>query len=354
MQTYTEFRNSYHHFTWKKVLFIIICIIASIASLGIGLSVGDYEISFIDSYVTLWKHIVGTIPETYDEMMAYYVVWELRLPRTIGTLCVGAVLAICGVAMQCTMKNPLADPYTTGISSGASFGVALLAIYGFSLIPSLSYNFQVVVNAFIFSLIPTAIILFFSKIRKTSPTRVILTGIAVMYIFSATTSLLMLTADPDNLAEVYNWNLGNLGSLKWDNIPFCVSSSFVCITMLTVLAKKLNILGMEDGAVKSLGIEPNKLRTIILMIVSVCTALIVSFTGTIGFVGLVIPHIVRLVIGSDCKYLIPASAVFGGLFLIICDMIAKSVMVSGLPVGVITSLIGGPLFIYILLKQSKN
>ena len=111
---------------------------------------------------------------------------------------------------------------------------------------------------------------------------------------------------------------------------------------------------MEDGAIKSLGIDPNKMRTIILVIISTCTALVVSFVGTIGFIGLVVPHIVRLIIGSDCRYLIPASAVFGGLFLIACDMIAKSVIVSGLPVGVITSLIGGPLFVYILLKKSKN
>ena len=166
MQTYTEFKTSYHHFTWKKVLFIICCISMSIILLGIGLSVGDYEISFIDSYVTLWNHIIGTVPLTYDEKMADYVVWDLRLPRTIGTLCVGAVLAACGVAMQCTMKNPLADPYTTGISSGASFGVALLAICGFSLIPTLSHNVQIVVNAFIFSLIPTTIILFFSKLNN--------------------------------------------------------------------------------------------------------------------------------------------------------------------------------------------
>ena len=354
MRTYEEFLSAYNDYLLKKIIFTALCIGAVIIAFFIGMNIGDYNTTAADVIEVIKWHLSGNIPTDEDSVMLNYIIWDLRVPRTIGTICLGAILAVCGVAMQSAMKNPLADPYTTGIASGASFGVALLIIWNIALFPTLSYNLRLTVNAFVFSLLPTAIILFFSQLKKTSPTRMILTGIAVMYLFSATTSLMMLMANPDNLGEVYRWNLGNLGEINWDNLYFFVFAGLFSTITISLFASKLNILSMNDNAVKSMGIEPNKARTIILLLVCVSTAMAVCFTGTIGFVGLVVPHMMRMVIGSDCKYLIPACAAFGGLFLVCCDLIAKAVIVAGLPVGVITSLIGAPLFIYILLRRSRG
>lgn len=354
MKTYEEFRSAYDRYLLKKIVFTVSCLGIIVVAFFIGMIVGDYTTTVDDVLKVLGWHLSGDVPTDDASDMLNYIIWDLRVPRTLGTICLGAILAVCGVAMQSAMKNPLADPYTTGIASGASFGVALLVIWNIALFPALSYNLRLTVNAFVFSLLPTAIILFFSRLKKTSPTRMILTGIAVMYMFSATTSLMMLMADPDNLGEVYRWNLGNLGKIDWDNLYFFVIAGIFCVVTISLIASKLNILSMNDNAVKSMGIEPNRAHTIVLLLVSVSTAMAVCFTGTIGFVGLVVPHMMRMVIGSDCKYLIPACAAFGGLFLVCCDLIAKAVVVAGLPVGVITSLIGAPLFIYILLKRSRG
>ncbi|MCQ2070871.1 MAG: iron ABC transporter permease [archaeon] len=354
MGDYNVFRSAYRNFTHRKVLFIIACVVLVFVTVGLALSIGDYHISFLDSYRVLYEHLTGAVRDTQLGHKEDYIIWELRTPRAIGTVAVGATLAVCGVAMQSAMKNPLADPYTAGISSGASMGVALLTIWGVSLVPFVSYDLQTVINAFVFSLVPMAVILFFCQVKKASPTRMILTGIGVMYMFSATTSLMMLLADPDDLADVYRWNLGNLGAISWSNLPFMVGSAVISTGGMMLLSDKLNILSLDDNAVQSLGMNPNRMRLFILLIVSITTALVVSFTGTIGFVGLVVPHIVRMVIGSDGRYLIPASAVFGGVFILVCDLIAKSVVVAGLPVGVITSIIGGPLFVYVLLKSQAR
>lgn len=354
MKTFEEFHSEYDHYLLKKIVFTIFCLVVVAAAFFVGMNIGDYNTTAADVIKVIKWHLSGNIPTDDASVMLNYIIWDLRVPRALGTICLGAILSVCGVAMQSAMKNPLADPYTTGIASGASFGVALLVIWNIALFPALSYNLRLTMNAFIFSLLPTAIILIFSQLKKTSPTRMILTGIAVMYLFSATTSLMMLMANPDNLAEVYRWNLGNLGEINWDNLGFFVFAGLFCVTTISLFASKLNILSMNDNAVKSMGIEPNRARTLILLLVSISTALAVCFTGTIGFVGLVVPHMMRMVIGSDCKYLIPACAAFGGLFLVCCDLIAKAVIVAGLPVGVITSLIGAPMFIYILLRRSKG
>lgn len=354
MKTYEEFRSSYDRYLLKKIIFTISCSGLVVLAFFIGMNIGDYSTTVDDVLKVIVWHLTGNVPTDDASTMLNYIVWDLRVPRALGTICLGAILAVCGVAMQSAMKNPLAEPYTTGIASGASFGVALLVIWNIALFPALSYNLRLTANAFVFSLLPTAIILIFSRMKRTSPTRMILTGIAVMYMFSATTSLMMLMADPDNLGEVYRWNLGNLGEINWDNLYFFVFAGVFCVCTISLMASKLNILSMNDNAVKSLGIEPNGARTVVLLLVSVSTAMAVCFTGTIGFVGLVVPHMVRMVIGSDCRYLIPACAAFGGLFLVCCDLIAKALVVAGLPVGVITSLIGAPLFIYILLRRNRR
>ncbi|MDR2846019.1 MAG: iron ABC transporter permease [Candidatus Methanoplasma sp.] len=349
-----EIIRTYHRYISKKILFIAICIVLSVIAVGLEISFGQYNIGFFESYGILADHISGNIATGREGVTKDYVVWSMRLPRAIGGLAVGATLGVCGAAMQSALKNPLADPYTTGISSGASLGAAVSIILGICIIPTITGDISIVVNAFLFSLIPAGVIILVTKMRKVGSTSMIMTGIAVMYIFSATTSLLMFSANPDALAEVYIWTVGTLGRANWTNLPLLIVAAATSIVLLQTVAKKLNILVMSDENATSLGINAKHLRLFTLAIVSLGTSIVVSFTGTIGFVGLVAPHVVRIFIGSDNRYLIPASAAFGAVMLLFADCVAKEVGTTGLPVGVITALIGGPLFLILLMRQHKS
>lgn len=349
-----RFKNTYRRYISKKVSFVIFCLIMSAVAIGLELSVGSYEIGFIDSYIALFDHILGKVPAENLGNGVDYIIWDLRFPRAIAGFAVGAGLGVCGAAMQSSMKNPLADPYTTGISSGASFGAALAIISGFALLPGMTQETTIVINAFVFSMIPAMLIIIISSLKKNiSPATMILIGIAVMYLFTAMTTLMKLTASEDSLAEIYMWNVGTLGKSSWDNISYQVFAGVFGVAVITLLSRKLNILAMCDKDAMSLGVNVKRTRILSLIIVSIVTATLVSFTGTIGFVGLVAPHIGRLFLGSDNRYLVPASAAFGAALLLFSDCVAKSVG-TGLPVGVITAIIGGPILIFLLIKQTKR
>jgi len=349
-----EFVKKYLFLNTRRLMFVGLCAILVLVLIILNISVGLYDISFWDSYRVFIDHIMGVVPQTLEEIREDRIIFGQRAPRAIAAACVGATLAVSGAAMQSTLKNPLADPYTTGISSGASMGVCVFVVLGISIVPGLSYDLGMIVNAFLFALIPAAAIILFSRIFKASPTSVILIGIAIMYVFSACSSLIKLYADPDDLEVVYRWGLGNLGSANWDNLIYIASAGVISTVLMTIISRRLNILSMNDESVMSLGMDPKKERALVLMAVSLCTAMVVCFTGTIGFVGLVIPHIIRIFMGSNNTYLIPASAFAGAVFLLAADSVAKVAGTYDLPVGVITSIVGGPMFLYILIKQRRK
>lgn len=351
----TSFKQRYRHYLSKKALFIIGCLAVAFLVTGLELSLGKYDIGFLESYRILLDHLEGITPVGQLAAMKDHVVWDLRLPRALAGLAVGAGLGVCGAAMQSSLKNPLADPYTTGIASGASFGACLAIILGFSVLPGAVGETATIVDAFIFALVPAAAIILVSSLKKNvSSTTMILIGIAVMYIFTAATTLLKVTASEASLADIYIWNVGTLGKASWDNIGFLAVACLVGVVIFQILARRLNVLVMCDQNAVTLGVDPKRTRLITLATTSLVTAVLVGFTGTIGFVGLVAPHVARIFLGSDNKYLVLASAAFGAMLLLISDCIAKSVGATGLPVGTITALIGGPLFLYLLIKQSKS
>jgi len=345
--------SEYKRYRHKKVIFIAACIALSVVCFGLELSMGKFRVGFIESFRIISDHIKGVVPTGFDAVKDM-VVWDMYLPRAIAGVAVGAGLGVCGAAMQSSLRNPLADPYTTGISSGASLGAAVAIISGISIIPFVSGEYAIIANAFLFSLIPAAVIVIVSAVRRTSPTSMILIGVAVMYIFSATTSLLMLYADPDSLSQVYIWSVGSIGSARWGNVAYMVVAAAIGVTIFTLFARRMNLLSLKDESVTSLGVDSKRTRMIVLLVVSLTTATLVSFTGTIGFVGLIAPHMVRIFIGSDNRYLIPASAAFGAFMLLAADCVAKVTGPAGLPVGVITALIGGPLFLLLVVRQKRS
>lgn len=347
----SEFED-YHKYIYRKWIFIIFCVVIVVVVIGIAVTVGPYDIGFLDSYSIIWNHLVSLITGEEISGLDDHIVVQLRMPRVVVGIIAGAGLAVAGAVMQSTLLNPLADPYTTGVSSGASFGATLAMTMGITVATG---AYAIVVNAFLFSLIPTAMILLVSKLKNSSPTTMIMAGIAVMYVFNAMTTVLMLWADPNQLEEVYNWQVGSLSRSSWEEIPIMLVVTFVGIIVVQFMSRKLNVLATGDDLSNALGVDANRMRIILLATISLVSAAIVSFTGLIGFVGLVTPHIVRLFIGADNRYLIPASAVAGAALLVCADLVGRVVLYPVvLQVGVVMAFVGGPMFLWLIMRRNSR
>ena len=334
----------------SKALFVAAFVVLFVILVGYRITLGEYNISFADVYSTIWKHITGDV----TDKVADNVVWMQRMPRVLTAILVGVGLAAAGAAMQSMMKNPLADPYTTGISSGASFGATLAIGLGFTLF-GLGGSAGTILMAFIFALIPAAVIILVSSMKSTSAATMILAGIAVMYLFNAMTTIIKLSLSETSLAAVYQWSIGDLSGSTWESFQVIAIFAVVGGAVLMAMSKKLNILITGDKNAKALGLDAHKLRIALLIIISLMAASVVCFTGIIGFVGLVAPHIVRIFLGSDNRYLIPASAAFGAVLLMVSDLISRTIIApTFLPVGVITAFIGCPMFLWLLIKARKS
>jgi len=340
--------EKYHRYILKKWAFIGICTVIMILVIGVSLTVGEYNVGFIETYQIIFDHITGNITSTLKD----YIIIDLRMPRIVVGLIAGAGLAVAGVVMQSVLKNPLADPYTTGVSSGALFGATLAMTMGATIA---SGQYSIVINAFVFSLIPTIVIMAVSKIKSASPTVMIMAGIAVMYIFNAFTTVIKLWADPNDLAGLYRWQVGSLSMASWSEMPIMLAVTFAGIVLMQIASRKLNVLSTGDENAKAMGIDVEKMRMLCMGVVALVSAAIVSFTGLIGFVGIVAPHVVRLFIGADNRYLIPASMIFGMVLMISADLVGRVVIAPTiLQVGVITAFLGGPLFLWLIIRKKSS
>jgi len=338
----------YHRTISRRLGFIVLCVIIMVISAGYAVAYGPLDISFADTYITIWNHITGNITDTGMD----FIIVTVRSPRIVAGIIGGIGLAICGVVMQSVLRNPLADPYTTGVSSGAAFGATLAITAGMSVTSST----PTVLMAFLFSLLPTLAIVVLSRHRSaSSPTVMIMFGIGLMYIFNALTTVLMLWSNPDDLAAVYQWQVGSLAKVTWDQMPYMFAVTIVGSLIIWYLAGKLNVLATGDENAKALGLNPHRLRIFLLTLTGLISAAVVSFTGIIGFVGLVTPHIVRIFIGADNRYLLPASALFGAMLMVLADLLGRSIIPNAtLPVGVVMAFIGGPTFVWLLLRKGNK
>lgn len=345
-------RQEYRRFTVRKFLFILVSIVGLIITAGVVITYGSFDLSITEVYTILWNHLINGRPEDPVEYLTDSAIWDIRLPRVLVGIIAGFGLALAGTVMQSTLKNPMADSYTTGVSSGASFGATVTIVMGVTFV---SYEFSLVFSAFIFSLMPTLLIVIISRVKTMSSTSMILAGLAVMYIFSALTSALRLMGDPDAIAALYRWQVGSLNNMTWDDVPVMFVVTMAGSIVIMFLSKKINLLATGDDNAKSLGINASQLRVLCLIAVSLITAAIVSFTGTIGFIGLVAPHVARIFVGSDNRFLVPASAFFGSLLMLVSDYLGRTLFApTVLEVGVVTAFIGGPLFLYLIMRQRKE
>ena len=299
----------------------------------------------------LVSHLTSSPVENEDYDLA---VWEFNVPRTAMAVIAGGVLAIGGAVMQTVLRNPLASPYTTGISAGASMGAALYIYLGVAMIGASGYYMSIAANAMIFAMVPTAAILAVSRLKHITPTMMILAGVAIMYVFSAATNMMMLLADPDNVQEAYEWGIGTLARSSWESMWPVIAGVAPCMATLLLMTRSMNMLNAGSRNARSMGVDARAVRDAALLLVAVMCSLTVAVTGGIGFIGLIAPHLARILVGSDMKCLLPCSAILGALILLAADIVTRSIMSMSIPVGVLIAVIGGPVFIAIIVKGSKK
>ncbi|KAA0955944.1 iron ABC transporter permease [Sporosarcina sp. ANT_H38] len=339
----------------KGFLFWVIALTVILAGTIIGaIAIGSTYMEPGEVYKVLLNKLTnGALFENAGTVMTQNIIWEIRLPRVLlGALC-GAGLALCGVLMQSITKNPIAEPYILGISSGASSGaVAVIVLGGVSSIGINSISAGAFVGAMVSGILVFVIGTQMGK--TTSTTRLVLTGMAISTIFSALTNLLIYSADNSNQAKnALFWTVGSLGGAKWSVLLFPFITLVIVMIVAFVMSKSLDILLLGDDSAIILGINVKMIKSIILILATLLTASLVAITGAIGFIGLIVPHICRTLAGSDHKKLIVLSALVGAIFLIISDVLARGLFPPiEIPIGIITSLVGGPFFLYLISKKN--
>lgn len=286
------------------------------------------------------------------------VVWNIRLPRILGALIAGSGLALAGNVMQTSLRNPLASPSTLGITSAAAFGANLGILYmgGGALghgsqAVSINNPYTVTLSAFLFSLLAMGMILLIARARGFSPESIVLAGVAFSSLFSAGTTLIQYFSQDHQVAAMVFWTFGDLGRISWNELTILFTITAVFSGYFYIRRWDFNTMDSGDNSAKSLGLDVELFRLKSMVLACLVTAASVSFMGIIGFVGLVAPQIMRRVVGSDHRMLIPASSLAGALLMLTSDTIARTIISPVvLPVGAVTSFFGAPLFLYLLIK----
>ncbi len=282
------------------------------------------------------------------------IVWDFRLPVAVTAILVGAILAIAGAQMQTILNNPLAEPFTLGVSSAASFGAALAIVTGWSLVPGVGH-LLVTMNAFVFALATCALVLFASRLKGIGAETMILFGIAIFFTFNAALAIMQYMASEDELARIVFWMMGSLSRASWEKIGLGGLLLVVILPICFWRSWQLTALRMGEEAAISFGVDVERIRVEMLIIISLLAATAVAFVGTVGFVGLVGPHIARMIVGEDQRYFLPLSALVGALVMSLTSVVSKMITPGVIyPIGIITALIGVPIFIILILNTRKE
>ncbi|MBS5886833.1 MAG: iron ABC transporter permease [Clostridium sp.] len=337
----------------KSKALMILSIPLVILIICIGTSIGSSNISIMDIISIILNKIFNINLLEGIEAKDVAIIWSIRLPRVLLAFTVGGALAASGAVVQSVLKNPLASPYTLGVSSGASLGVGLLVVSGIS-IPFLG-NFSLPLVGFISSLLTMIIVLVFaSKVDKElSNSTIILSGMVFSLFFNA--ALTTITALFTNKIEAITmWQMGSFSMRGWSYLKAGIPFFLIGIIGIMAFVKEMDVLTFGEEQAKSIGVEAEKVKKYLFLFVAILTGAAVSISGTIGFVDLIAPHIVRKIFGSKHSYVIPMSIVFGGCLMVITDLISRTIIVpSELPVGAVTAIIGAPFFAYLYFKKSK-
>ena len=334
---------------FKKTIPIILVVFLAI-SIVFSVMVGPVEIDFMTAGAIILNQIGIQLPNTWSSSEESIII-NVRLPRVLMAVTVGAMLGVAGVAAQGLFKNPIADPYIIGISSASSFGAALIIVLGITLLTF----FTIPLVSFLFAMLAITIIYELSKTQlKLSIGSLLLAGIGLSFFFSALTSFILFFSE-DKSHYILSFLMGSFWGANWIEFYVVLAVMIPGTILLFFYGRDLNAMVFGDDVALSLGINVEQSKRLILFLMVILSSTAVAFCGTIGFVGLIIPHIMRLIFGSDNRKLVPLSAIAGGLLLLWADILARLVMAPReLPVGIFTALMGGPFFIYLIIKKKQS
>lgn len=340
-------REVYQKITGRKYRMVTVFLLLSLTALLVDILVGPAMLTIQGVMTAIFR------PESC-EPLSKVIVWTLRLPTALMALVVGAALGAAGAEMQTILDNPLASPYTLGVASGAGFGAALAIVLGVGVIPG-GGQYLISVNAFFFAMLSCFLIYFIGRTRTLSTNTMVLVGIALLFLFQSLLALLQYIASEGDLQAIVFWMFGSLLKTTWPKLGIVCLVLLICLPLLAIDSWKLTALRLGDEKAQSLGINVERLKLKAFILISLLAAAAVSFVGTIGFIGLVGPHVARMLVGEDQRFFLPMSALAGAL-LLSCASIGSKTVVPGaiFPIGIITSLIGVPFFISLILRKRRD
>jgi len=339
--------GQYQNIVRRRLLIMLILVLAILVSLVIDFIMGPSGLSLS----TLWKTLFDAAAADPGTRV---IVWDIRLPYALMAIAVGMSLGLAGAEMQTILNNPLASPFTLGVSSAAAFGAALAIVLGIG-IPGVPDQWFISANAFIFALLAALMLDGITRWTRVASSGGVLFGIALVFTFNALVSLMQFIATEDTLQGLVFWTMGSLARASWVKLGVMMFAFLILLPWSMMSAWKLTALRLGEDRAVSFGIDVRRLRLGTLLRISILSALAVAFVGPIGFIGLVAPHIARLMFGEDHRFYLPASALIGALVLSMASVASKN-LVPGviIPVGIVTSLVGVPFFLSIILRHRGN
>ena len=318
-------------------------------SCAVSLGFGAAQVPLERVLAILGQHLFGSVPDVAVSVGQDSIVWQLRAPRVLLGALVGAGLALVGTALQAVTRNPLADPHLLGVSSGAALGAVIVVLYLGEFIGLLSLPLAAFVGALVSMLLVLAIA---SRGGRLESERLLLAGVAVSFVMMAASNLLLFLGDHHAASSVIFWMLGGLGLARWELLWLPALCLMLALLLLLGLARALNALMAGEHSAVSLGLEPRRVRLLVFVCASLLTGVLVSLSGAIGFVGLILPHVARFLVGAEHRRLLPVSALLGALFLVWVDVAARTLLApQDLPIGIATAAIGGVFFVLLLRRR---
>ncbi|AGO56104.1 FecCD family ABC transporter permease [Serratia plymuthica] len=337
----------YQHILRHRLLMMGVLALAIVGSLLLDFTMGPSGLSLS----SLWQTLID--PAAADAGTRV-IVWDIRLPYALMAVVVGFALGLAGAEMQTILNNPLASPFTLGVSSAAAFGAALAIVLGIG-VPGIPDQWFISANAFVFALFAALMLDGITRWTRVATSGVVLFGIALVFTFNALVSMMQFIASEDTLQGLVFWTMGSLARASWDKLGILLGVFAVLLPLSMMSSWKLTALRLGEDRAVSFGIDVRRLRLTTLLRISILSALAVAFVGPIGFIGLVAPHIARMIFGEDHRFYLPASALIGALVLSMASVASKN-LIPGIiiPVGIVTSLVGVPFFLSIILRHRGN
>ncbi|GAA1299156.1 iron ABC transporter permease [Streptomyces sanglieri] len=322
---------------------------ALLVSMVLAVGIGAVNVPAGDVWTVLVHHATGR--GAVDDIALDQIVWQFRTPRVVLAAVVGAGLAVAGAVLQTLVSNPLADPTVLGFSHGASLGAVLVITLGGAGLGGLGVSGAAFVGALLAGLLVFAL---GQRRGRLAPTRLVLAGVAVGYVLLSATSFVQLRATPTELRGVMFWMLGSVSGARWSQLPTVTAVVAIGTALLASFGRRLNALLAGDESATSLGVDVHRTRAVLLVVAALLTGTVIAVAGGIGFVGLMIPHLVRLALGADHRRLLPLSALLGAVYLVLVDLLSRTVnRPNELPLGILTALLGAPFFLW-LLRRNKG